>query len=137
MVNERNGCPHCGVDMNPTTGDKLLDDAFNTMRRVTYNVCDSERGNKTGYGIDTLDVVSKWMYDVIAVHPSMKIRVPLEIIHNNNPPTCDELLTCPVYTDVPTVRAWLQRGHTSLQLQHNKYVCGWVHDAERWLKNNT
>ena len=124
-------CPFCGVDINPTTGNVLLDMAFETMRQTVYNTCDAG-GNHHVY-----DDISKWMHTVVCEYPQMKIRIPLEIVHHDNPNIPDTgLLRWPEYDTVDNMREWVRRARAALQLQHNVQTCGRVRNAVRWIRKN-
>ena len=129
-------CPFCGVDINPTTGNDLLDAAFETMRQISYNTCDGMQRNNL-YRHETFNAVSKWMHGVVKQHPHMKIRIPLEIVHHDNPETrCTELLRWPEYDTIPNMNTWIERARALLKLQHNVQTCGRVRDAVRWVRKN-
>ena len=130
-------CPFCGVDIKPTTGNKLLDGAFETMRQCAYNASSGMHVDNL-YRYETFNAVSKWMHDTVLVHPQMKIRIPLEIVYHDHPETrCPELLRWPEYDNIRNMCAWVGRARASLELQHNVQTCGRMHDATRWIRQTT
>jgi len=129
-----NICKHCGVNMNPTTGNVLLDMAFETMRQTAYNT----------YNHHVYDDISKWMHTVVKSYPCMQIRIPLEILHHDQPNMrCNKLLRHPELPQRPTtddviaVRAWLRDATMWNDFCHRPSHCGWIHDATTWLRNYT